>query len=65
MSFEKQKFKMFFTVKLTVGEYRIQEAQNAGILCVFRVFVTPIFANYTKYLMRDLTDVSEEYEGGK
>ena len=41
MSFEKQKFKMFFTVKLTV------------------------FANYTKYLMRDLTDVSEEYEGGK
>ena len=62
MSFEKQKFKMFFTVKLTVGEYRIQDA---GILCVFRVFVTPIFANYTKYLMRDLTDVSEEYEGGK
>jgi len=41
------------------------KAQNAGILCVFRVFVTPIFANYTKYLMRDLTDVSEEYEGGK
>ena len=27
MSFEKQKFKMFFTVKLTVGEYRIQEVE--------------------------------------
>ena len=26
MSFENQKFKMFFTVKLTVGEYRIQDA---------------------------------------
>ena len=28
MSFEKQKFKMFFTVKLTVGEYRIQDADE-------------------------------------
>ena len=26
MSFEKQKFKTFFTVKLTVGEYSIQDA---------------------------------------
>ncbi len=26
MSFEKQKFNMFLTVKLTVGEYRIQDA---------------------------------------